>query len=379
MAPHKILVKAGPRARKDTPACVSLPNGLGAGRLVRDDTGQPVRCQVLDGSLHFVVDGLPAGAEQILAFDPKAMSSRSRGVEMRYDPVAATMQVKLGNRPFTTYCFGPSCARPHFYPFLGPGGTQMTRQYPMCKDVVDETRDHVHHRGIWVALGDVNGTDNWTENEGHAWQTHRQLTDLTQGPVLGQFTHTLDWEDHHHVKVLHEVRTIRFYRLSNSVRVVDLTVALVATEGDVKIGDTKEGGVCSVRVPTEMDANKGGRIENSFGGLGEQETWGKPAHWCDYSGLVGGQHLGVAIFDHPFNLRHPTPWHVRNYGLMTANPFGHSDFRSGLLTDGSYTIGSGMELTFRYRVMVHRGDARRARIADRYNDYIHPPTVEWLH
>ena len=87
----------------------------------------------------------------------------------------------------------------------------------------------------------------------------------------------------------------------------------------------------------------------------------------------GGKVMGVAIFDHPFNLRHPTPWHVRNYGLMTANPFGQSYYQYSLLKDGSYTLHQGDTLTFRYRVYLHRGDTRTARVGQRYHDYINPP------
>ena len=125
-----------------------------------------------------------------------------------------------------------------------------------------------------------------------------------------------------------------------------------------------------------MDGDKSGRIENSAGGIGESDCWGKPAHWCDYSGTVDGEQMGIAIFDHPMNLRHPTCWHVRDYGLMTANPFGYSHYQSSFLKDGSYTIPAGTVLTFRYRICIHRYDARKGRISDHYQDYVHPPLVE---
>jgi 7-carboxy-7-deazaguanine synthase len=67
-------------------------------------------------------------------------------------------------------------------------------------------------------------------------------------------------------------------------------------------------------------------IENSAGGVGEKECWGKPAAWCDYSGPVEGQTVGIAVMDHPGNLRSPVRWHVRDYGLLTTNCFGESTF-----------------------------------------------------
>ena len=76
------------------------------------------------------------------------------------------------------------------------------------------------------------------------------------------------------------------------------------------------------------------------------------------------------------NLRHPTTWHVRDYGLMAANPFGQSHFKSGSLKNGAHTIRAGETLTFRYRLFIHSHDARQARVADRYQDYVNPPRVE---
>ena len=54
--------------------------------------------------------------------------------------------------------------------------------------------------------------------------------------------------------------------------------------------------------------------------------WGKRADWVDYYGNVAGEIVGIAIFDHPKNLRHPTYWHARSYGLLAANPFGLREF-----------------------------------------------------
>jgi hypothetical protein len=185
----------------------------------------------------------------------------------------------------------------------------------------------------------------------------------------------LDWQDHQRNKLLEERRTVRVHATPDAFRCVDLTVAFRASEGDVCLGDTKEGGICSVRVATAMDGDKGGRIRNSAGGIGEAECWGRPAHWCDYEGEVDGKKLGIAIFDHPLNFRHPTCWHVRDYGLMTANPFGYSDYGSSFLKEGSHTIAAGDTLTFRYRLFLHKPDSRQSILADRYYDYTHPPVV----
>ena len=251
----------------------------------------------------------------------------------------------------------------------------MTRAYPM-EETEGETSDHTHHRGVWVAHGDVNGTDNWSEAGNHGRQVHKSFDYIIEGPVFAEFCERLHWEDHERNKVMEEIRTFRVYATPDSSRCVDMSVELIASDGEVHLGDTKEGGICSVRVATSMDGDKGGRIRTSAGGVGEAECWGKPAHWCDYEGQVEGKKVGIAIFDHPLNFRHPTCWHVRDYGLMTANPFGYSDFNSSFLKNGAHTISAGETLSFQYRLYIHKPDSRTSTVADRYQDFANPPQVK---
>jgi Methane oxygenase PmoA len=151
----------------------------------------------------------------------------------------------------------------------------------------------------------------------------------------------------------------------------DFEVTLHASHGDVTFGDTKEGAM-AVRLAESMrlktSAGQGHIVTST--GVRDNATWGKRAEWCDYSGPVDGKLVGIAIFDHPQNPRHPTWWHVRDYGLFAANPFGKHDFEK--LHDpsaGNLTIPSGQTATFRYRFILHTGDEIQAKIAQQYTDY----------
>jgi hypothetical protein len=247
----------------------------------------------------------------------------------------------------------------------------------MRTDVPGENQDHPHHKSLWVAWGDVNGTDNWSEDRqrGHARQAIRSFTACESGPVCGRIAGLVDWLSEKGDRVMEEDREILIWNLPADRRALDLTVAFRATRGPVRFGDTKEGGLCSIRVASSMDASGAGTIVNSYGGINEPETWGKRAHWCDYCGPVNGHTVGIAIFDHPGNFRHPTYWHVRNYGLMTANPFGLSHFHNDKTRDGSHVLEAGRTLTFRYRVYCHAGTAAEGAVAARYHDFINPPAV----
>jgi hypothetical protein len=156
---------------------------------------------------------------------------------------------------------------------------------------------------------------------------------------------------------------------------MDVAIDLKAEHEPVLFGDTKEGGILAVRVVGTMDVPRGGRIENSYGGIDEAETWGKAAHWCDYSGPAGDSVSGIAIMDHPRSFRYPTHWHVRNYGLMTANPFGYAAYTDGA-KNGEYLLKHGETLPFRYRIVIHAGDASEGDIRARYLDFVSPPRVQ---
>ena len=102
------------------------------------------------------------------------------------------------------------------------------------------------------------------------------------------------------------------------------------------------------------------------------ECWGEEAEWCDYVGPVNGNTLGIALFDARSNPFHPTRWHIRDYGLYTANPFiGHRD-KKEIPQDSNKTWKKGENATFNYRVVIHRGDTSEAKIADQYGAYARP-------
>ncbi|MEP6664167.1 MAG: DUF6807 family protein, partial [Verrucomicrobiota bacterium] len=101
----------------------------------------------------------------------------------------------------------------------------------------------------------------------------------------------------------------------------------------------------------------------------DQETWGKHAAWCDYYGPVEGKTVGIAIFDSPKNPRFPTAWHVRDYGLFAANPFGAHEFEKKPKGSGDLIIPPGKSVTFRYRLVLHEGDEKISGIAELYENY----------
>jgi hypothetical protein len=172
------------------------------------------------------------------------------------------------------------------------------------------------------------------------------------------------------------------YARPDHERVFDYEIALQAGDHEVVFGDTKEGSMAiriaeSMRLAPSSAAGArtarpdGGHIVQSTG-VRDGQTWGKRAEWCDYNGPVQGQRVGIAIFDHPDNPRHPTWWHVRDYGLFAANPFGAHDFEKQPAGAGDLRIPAGQSVTFKYRFFLHEGDEKQAKVAEHYRDYVKP-------
>ena len=158
---------------------------------------------------------------------------------------------------------------------------------------------------------------------------------------------------------------------------IDFDVTFTALAEQVHFGDTKEG-FFAIRLATPLEEPhtravgipRTGKITSADGKTGEQNVWGKRSPWLDYSGSIDGEKLGVAIFDHPSNPKHPTYWHVRAYGLFAANVFGEHHFYRDPKRDGSITLKSGEALHFQYRVVIHPGDVKSADVAGLYQRYV---------
>lgn len=277
-------------------------------------------------------------------------------------PDDKTVRVEIDGKPFTTYYFNDGMGKPFVRPFCFPvnaaDGTCVTA------DQATGGGDHPHHRSLWVAQGAVNGADHWAGKTEES-PKQRNVAIKAEGDTI---TQDLIWDAKDGSPMLGEKRTLRFFAWPDGTRGIDLTSVFTPVDGPVTFGDTKEGGLCSVRLHKEIAANS--TILNSAGATGEKETWGKPAKWCDESGQIGGKPYGIAILDHPANPRHPSTWHVRKYGLMTANIFGLSDFdKKNPKGSGDFKVTKDKPVTFKYRVVIHEGGANPAELDAKWTEF----------
>lgn len=277
------------------------------------------------------------------------------------DGVTIDVDGKLFARYLTT-----GHKKPVIWPIMGPTGKEMTRAYPFKSDSVNEKHDHIHHESLWFNHGNVNGIDFWLSNEKVGVIVHREFVKTESGKSARLVTKN-DWIAAGK-KVCEDTRWIGF-GADEETRWIDFEVEVIASEGELKFGETKEGSF-GVRVPTSMDVDskKGGLIVNSEGQQ-DAAAWGKPAKWVDYSGPVGDETLGIAILNHPQSFRFPTTWHVRTYGLFAANPFAAKDFGADPAKYGPHTLAAGEKIRLAYRVIFHVGDAKTGEVQKAFAAY----------
>jgi hypothetical protein len=278
------------------------------------------------------------------------------------------IDIDLGGKPFTTFHSGAEEGRPYLAPLRSASGKIITRRYPMEK-VAGESRDHMHHRGLWFSYDDVNGIKFW-ENDPSYKDPHIGTIVARKAdwkPGSNTLETVFDWNDHSGKTLLVERRKTTF-RATPTLRIMDFDITLTAPE-KVVFGDTKEGAF-AIRLADALTEKTGsGKMVNAEGQQGMANIWGKRSNWVDYSGTIDGEQLGIAIFDHPSNPGHPVHWHARDYGLFAVDPWGQHAFDPAA-EEAHMTLPAGESLRFSWRVVIHAGDTAGAHIAELYREFV---------
>ena len=291
------------------------------------------------------------------------------------------LEIRDGDKLITKFDYG-HYTRPIFYPLLSPSGRPLTRNWPMVKDVKGEAVDHPHQKSAWFTHGDIvaegievkhpgkgiKGFDFWSDTPiaGKIVCTKVEVKSRSKDH-LEVVTHN-DWVDPDGNKILEETRIIHVYAVQGAWLIV-VDSDLFASVASLVFEDTKDGAF-GVRV-NESIKGKAGTIANADGKVGEKECWGQPSAWCDYSGVIDGKTAGIAVLCDPKN---PVPscMHVREYGLMAANPFGRgkSGFPAMKGRDDLVRVAKDGHLHLRYGLLLHDGDAAAGHVAEAYRDFV---------
>lgn len=294
-------------------------------------------------------------------------------VQLKELPEQATEFVN-GDRVVFRYNHGPKDlegkADPNavvgfIHPILGLDGEMLTQNSP---------KDHLHHRGLfwaWPRLKQGEKTlGNWWERKDMRYRLGRIVRRET-GAVVGTLTAEgfWDYQTKDMVKperVVREVTTVRLFADAFTKRsdyqVFDVDIDLYALVDGLRMAGTealnKGYGGFTLRWP----APKAVRV-TADGKEFKKDGVLTRAGWADASGSFpgatkGGQ-SGVAILTSPTHPGAPPPWLLRLYGVLNVSYPGLEFI----------PLHKDKPLHLSYRVVVHRGDAGRARIGDVYELY----------
>jgi len=314
------------------------------------------------------------------------------------EPITVTkdkgsLEFRAGAEVIAKYNAGEDVAKPYVWPLNAPGNKPVTRPWPMVKGTAGETVDHVHQKSAWFCHGDiipeglelkvkskdthVKGVDFWSETAGHG----KMLCVEIGEPKIHDADHVSvptrnSWQTADGVKLMEESRILHVRRLAKGY-LIAFEIDLTPTEYPITFGDTKEGSM-GVRVPDafRLQVKEGGKIASSDGKVIEAGTkdnlavWGQPADWHDYSGKIGKDTAGIAVFDHPSNSSRAL-WHTRAYGLMAANPFARE--KSGYPGAKGKTelvkLAKGEHLKLKYAIYTHTGDSVEGEVAKAFEEF----------
>jgi hypothetical protein len=306
------------------------------------------------------------GMKPVLAAFVLLASTAFATGEFTVEESAGKVTVKLDGKLYTEY--RTDSRVPYCHPLVSASGACLTRHWPMEKGFKEE-EDHPHHRGFWMSHGAVNGHDFW------AWTTKKSDPKIEHKGVRrgkdAAFTVDLAWTAAGKMHLTEE-RTYAFAQIDADTTTITVTSKLTAADGDALFGDTKEG-MFAIRVDRTLrlkgkDA-KGGIADSE--GRKDEDAWGKKSDWVAFHGPdEKGEPAVIAVFDHPSNLRHPTWWHARDYGLLAANPFGIHDFEAKEDKHaGDHVLKKGETLVFRYEVILHHGSLESAKLTERWAEF----------
>lgn len=333
------------------------------------------------------IAGAAAFAQETPTTTPAASPAVRPQLAVTLEEDGAT--VTVGDEVFTRYLIR-SGNRPVLWPINGPTGLPVTRTYPVSAAAKGEERDHPHHRSLWFGYEGVNGCDFWhgpepgvTRRYEIGSQRHREFLRADSDGRTAVIAARTDWLSASGRAVAHDERLFEFGVERDGARWIDCRIRLWSARGPLELGDTKEGAFAMrVASPMRVEAGRGGRIVSSRGEA-DAAMWGHEAEWVDYHGPLsfdaasdaGNEIVGVAIMSHPTSY-HPTPrWHVRPYGLHSANPFGEGAYTDDAGYRGSKNgtnptgaaggvkLAEGESLRLRYRVLLHRGDEQQGDVA----------------
>ncbi|MBL7190042.1 MAG: PmoA family protein, partial [Phycisphaerae bacterium] len=250
--------------------------------------------------------------------------------------------------------FDRKLGKPYFHPLALVDGTELTWNSPP---------DHTWHHGLWFSWKHINGLNYWEEDRTTGLsQGRNELVDIkvtTNDNYSAFIEMAISYHPPGKSALLSEKRALEVSAPDEQGRYyIDWGSTFTAGDQDVVFDRTaipgepegKDwGGYAGLSVRIAKDISNWQVIDSE--GREGKEAHGKNGRWMDFSGRTpDGKAAGIAVFDHPMNLRHPSPWYV---SVDAETPFGY--FSPAILFNKPYTLPAGARRALAYRILIHPG------------------------
>lgn len=286
------------------------------------------------------------------------------------DDERGELRVLVEGRKAFAYQYSDWWDLPHYWPLRSPSGKSL---------LVQQAKPYPHHRSLWVAdtVRLEGGRKVSTYNALYSGQMigkdaygppfrdrvrHVRFRRCESGGGQAVIEDDLLWEADGQTPVLDEHRRLVVVALGRGEVFLDLLFTLKASYGNVEfLSDAVHYAWPYLRMHPRFSGEQGGTITSDNGATGQEATNMQVARWIDYSNTVDGVTEGVAVFQAPDGQDHR--WVSREYGTFGPR---RPDNQSGR----PFTLRKGETISQHVGILVHRGDARGGKVAERYQEFI---------
>jgi hypothetical protein len=268
------------------------------------------------------------------------------------EKVGDRIEFKINGNLFTNYVFSPYEKYPFFFPVNGPSNASVTSM---------RNANYPHHSSLFFGCDRVNGGNYWQEGIERGQIVSLRINILETGGEKAVIENECIWKREQADAPIKDKRRITVSAPSAEKFQIDFDITMEMLM-DVTIEKTNHS-LFSARIDPDLAVINGGTMIDSEGNSGEKGTFGKSAGWIDCYGRRMNKSEGIAILQHPSNYWYPSPWFTRDYGFFSPTPMFWPP------NDKNITLKKGESVKLRYRVIVHLGDHKEAKIADEFEKY----------
>ena len=262
------------------------------------------------------------------------------------------IDISINNNLFTSYILSENEKYPFFFPVNGPSKASVTSM---------RNANYPHHSSLFFGCDRVNGGNYWQEGLERGQIISLRADIMESGGDKVVIENECIWKRPGAKAPIKDIRTITVRAPSENMFVIDFDITMEMLL-DITIDKTNHS-FFSGRMDPDLAVTNGGTMVNAENETAEKGTFGKASPWMDYHGKRMGKIEGMAIFQHPTNKWYPSTWFTRDYGFFSPTPMYWPE-------NGENTIlKKGEIVKLRYRVLVHSGDHKTAKIAEEFEKY----------